>query len=550
MKVKRDDAHPGKGSFWTFTPGYESCLNGGHFKPIRSRSGRAALAAATALAAANSPSAGSVNSDLSLVTGSLTRRRSTKKGEKKTSRAIKNAKSLKRSHSVPPKDQQQQQQQQGANTTATSAAAGTNSGLAKASLPAALAHSDSMPLDGNRKPAKKMRVSSSQSNTSAVSSMLQSNLFNNSANMSLPQTPYAPSPVFHASSALLNNSAAGSMSMASNASHTSLPHPAQFNFQMQQSSCAVPMPITAMDLASVPSTATGGPYMGAMMGSFGEPVSGMDGSTGYFAENAASANDVSIYATIRRTATPNAHSNMPSRISWHGPESLAHAFTTLQQQQQEHQVSGMHQANSLGVSMGPSENVDFDLAILNANQQQQQQQHNQCVANGMSVDTSVNQQPMDWSMLTGVSAPASGSELSTQASQLHHVTSGNSIGTHQENGLSVNTATAHGHGHSHSHSVSLGISTQQQRVASLAAMEAASAGPLSASISENNVNGGGNGNNQNMMAFYDEMMRDPSSLVNVLGQDLAGWQCPTTKTNTIDPAALCAVDPETNNNTL
>ncbi|KAI8323110.1 fork head transcription factor, partial [Martensiomyces pterosporus] len=35
MKVKRDETHPGKGSFWTFTPGYETCLNSGHFKPIR-----------------------------------------------------------------------------------------------------------------------------------------------------------------------------------------------------------------------------------------------------------------------------------------------------------------------------------------------------------------------------------------------------------------------------------------------------------------------------------------------------------------------------------
>ncbi|KAJ1917525.1 Foxc1p [Mycoemilia scoparia] len=52
MKIKREDSQPGKGSFWTFTPGYENSLVNGHFKPNRSRAGKAALAAAAAKAKA------------------------------------------------------------------------------------------------------------------------------------------------------------------------------------------------------------------------------------------------------------------------------------------------------------------------------------------------------------------------------------------------------------------------------------------------------------------------------------------------------------------
>ncbi|KAJ2677016.1 Forkhead box protein L1 [Coemansia sp. RSA 1085] len=500
MKIKRDEAHPGKGSFWTFTPGYESCLNGGHFKPIRSRSGRAALAAAAAMAAANSsgsPSANDVaagseaNSRLSAAD-----EKSSKKGEKKTVRAIKSAKSLKRSHSVPPKENSAPPPQGSGDVAAASIIAGdavalSMAGISEGMIPGPLVHSDTAPagIVTGRSATKKMRVSSSQSHGGIASI---STTFSNVSMAHYPQTPsFAPSPApYMASPALMS---ANSMSVASTASHTPLNQPTQFQFHMP-SPCSMPLPMSAMDLASIPANnANGGPYgigsafVGPQTTQFGDTTSGA--MTPLFGD-VANASDP-LYAA-RRT-------NMPPRISWHGSESMNQAFNSLHYPGQQ-----ACQTNSLGVTMG-SEPMDIGLTMLGDG-------HNGIC---MSSDGTVNASPMDWAMLAGMSAPqAMSADMAVNTPQLHHMSS-----------ISTIDAT------------SSGPQSHQRSVDASSAESAAAAAVVAASTAE--VSGG-----QGIMTLYDEVLRDSSSLMNVFGQDLSGWQCPT-KTNTIDPAALCAVDPDT-----
>ncbi|KAJ2746981.1 hypothetical protein GGI20_000877 [Coemansia sp. BCRC 34301] len=512
MKMKRDEAHPGKGSFWTFTPGYETCINGGHFKPIRSRSGRAALAAAAAMAVAMSASAdGSAPTPCSdhdvahspgchlaseSQAGGLAIMASpdAKKTDKKISRTIKAAKSLKRSHSVPPKEPRAP----GSSAAPLSLLSSGSSGLAPPS-PSPLAHSDTLPV-GSRKSAKKMRVSSSQSHTSLVSAMAQPGMLSSSVIMSHSQASFAPSPVYHHQSPALV--CATPLSIVSTGTHTPLHPPPQFQFQMQPQ-CSVPMPMSAMDLASVP--ATNGPYMGPFVGPFGEPVTSID-SAGYFGDNGNGSSNDGMYGA-RRT-------NVPSRLSWHGPESMTQAFVNLHQQQNsgfhiQHPPQPIRQASSLGVSIGAPEHGDINFSMMGEGH-----------AMAMGADGSINPSPVDWTMFAGISAPPAGPDFPHHTPQLHHVSSVGSIDIHSN--------SSHNHGHSHN--------IGQPRVASMSAMEVAASGAMTATGCEGS-------NSQGIMSFYDEMLRDPSSLMSVFGQDLSGWQCPT-KTNTIDPAALCAVDPE------
>ncbi|KAJ2823700.1 hypothetical protein GGI24_003614 [Coemansia furcata] len=525
MKMKRDEAHPGKGSFWTFTPGYETCLNGGHFKPIRSRSGRAALAAAAAMAVAipvstdDSAEAECSDNEIAHSPGchlateggaselTVAASPEAKKVDKKVSRTIKAAKSLKRSHSVP-KEHRNPMAVPGSNAAPPSHLSAGSSGLAPPS-PSPLAHSDTLPV-GSRKSAKKMRVSSSQGHMGLVSVMTQPGMLSSNGVMSHSQTPFAPSPVYHhhQSPALI---CATPMSIVNTAAHTPLHPPAQFQFQMQPS-CSVPMPMSAMDLASVP--AANGSYMGSFVGPFGEPIASMD-STGYFGDNANVGSNDMMYGS-RRT-------NGPSRISWHGTESMAQAFSNLQQhhqhpsfhmQHQQHHAQPLRQVSSLDVSMGSSEHGDVSFSMLGEG-------HSMT----MGTDNSINHSPVDWTMFASISAPPV-SDFPLHTPQLHHVSSVSSIDIHHNNGSNNH------HHHAHSHSIG------QSRVASMSSMDIATPGAM--------VTTGGEGSsNQGIISFYDEMLRDPSSLMNVFSQDYAGWQCPV-KTNTIDPAALCAVDPETN----
>ncbi|KAJ1943133.1 hypothetical protein EC988_006312 [Linderina pennispora] len=108
----------------------------------------------------------------------------------------------------------------------------------------------------------------------------------------------------------------------------------------------------------------------------------------------------------------------------------------------------------------------------------------------MGADSSVAGSPVDWAMFAGISAPSTTTPVAAPEALAH--VSGPSAGSGASGAI----------------------------------------GP--------HVDGHGN---QGFLALYDEMLRDPTSLMSVLGQDLAGWQCPS-KTSTIDPAALCAVDPE------
>ncbi|KAJ2617896.1 hypothetical protein H4S08_000131 [Coemansia sp. RSA 1365] len=510
MKIKRDEAHPGKGSFWTFTPGYESCLNGGHFKPIRSRSGRAALAAAAAMAAAKNSSAnGNSDSEARNAPGAseATGDRPAKKAEKKTVRAIKSAKSLKRSHSVPPKENSAPPHQ-GASASSTAGAAIGEAGLtlpivnmSDMFMPTSLAHSETDPagIMADHCASKKMRVSSSQSHMGMVS--LTTMVPHNVSIMSHPQTPsFAPSP------SLMS---ATPMTMVNTAVHTPMSQPAQFQFHMP-SPCSVPLPISAMDLASVPVPcdsngphSINGGFMGPPSTAFGDVASaGIDGAT-LFSDNANIGND-SFYSARR---TP-----MQSRISWHGPESINHAFADMQQQQQmQMQYHQYSQHSSLGVTM-PGESINMGLAMLGDGS------GNLCMAG----DSGANAPSVDWTMLANMPAPQtmSAGDMVVTTPHLHHMSSISTIDAQSNNG------GPHNHYHHQPQQ-------QQQR-----AEGAADVDPTVTGVS-------GSANGHGMVALYDEMLRDPSSIMNVFGQDLSGWQC-TTKTNTIDPAALCAVDPESN----
>ncbi|KAJ2889573.1 hypothetical protein IWW38_004624, partial [Coemansia aciculifera] len=437
MKVKRDEAHPGKGSFWTFTPGYETCVNGGHFKPIRSRSGRAALAAAAAMAIASSSSVADGSAETSHIDNEVAHAPGchlassphtakaaateaspdAKKTDKKISRTIKAAKSLKRSHSVPPKEPR---------ATASSAApssllsAGGN-GLSPPS-PSPLAHIDTLPLGSGRKPAKKMRVSSSQSHMGLVSAIAQPSMLSSNNVMSHPQSSFAPSPAYHhhhqhqhQSPALV---CATPMSIVSTGTHTPLHPPAQFQFQMQPQ-CSVPMPMSAMDLASVPAT-NSGPYMGSFVGPFGEPIASME-NVGYFGDNGSGSNGDVMYGSRRP--------NVPSRLSWHGPESMTQAFVNLQQQQQQQQHQHnpsfhmqqppIRQASSLGVSMGAPEHGDVGFSMIGEGH-----------AMAMGTDGNINHSPVDWTMFAGISAPPAAADFPHHTPQLHHVSSFGSIDIH------------------------------------------------------------------------------------------------------------------------
>ncbi|KAJ2665854.1 hypothetical protein IW148_001418 [Coemansia sp. RSA 1199] len=498
MKIKRDEAHPGKGSFWTFTPGYESCLNGGHFKPIRSRSGRAALAAAAAMAAAKTSTMSPATNDLAadansdsegrLAASGASEEKSTKRGEKKTVRAIKSAKSLKRSHSVPPKEHSAPLPQGISDADAAAIAAATAgeaafamsmAGVSDAMFPGPLMHSDTAPagLMTGRGSTKKMRVSSSQSHMNIAS--MASAVPGGVSMMSYPPTPsFVPSP-YMASPALMSTTP---MSVVSTGTHTPLNQPAQFQFHMP-SPCSMPLPMSGMDMASVPANNNMGPYGfgGAFMGPHTAHMGGAAGQVGI--DGTPLFGDVSsthdpLYAT-RRT-------NLQPRISWHGTESMNQAFAGLQH-------PGQHcHPNSLGVTMG-SESVDIGLTMLGDGH------GSMCMAG----DGTVNASPVDWAMLAGMSASQQmTTDMSMNTPQLHHMSS-------------ISTIDASSSG---PHS--------EQRPTGASSSDAASAS-----------------NGPGIMALYDEVLRDSTSLMNVFGQDLSGWQCPT-KTNTIDPAALCAVDPD------
>ncbi|KAJ2712647.1 hypothetical protein H4R19_002650 [Coemansia spiralis] len=488
MKIKRDEAHPGKGSFWTFTPGYESCLNEGHFKPIRSRSGRAALAAAAAMAASKAATAAAGTPDAepkSPAGPAAAERKPARKSEKRTVRAIRSAKSLKRSHSVPPRDNSAPPPQ--------STADGATVAMADVPVPVSLAHCDTAPVGvlPGRNSCKKMRVSSSQNhhaNAAPVSSMVLGGV----PVMSYPQTPmFAPSPG-------LMNASPMSMSVVTSAMHTPLNQPAAFQFHMP-SPCSMPMPVSAMDLASAPAGA-GGPYGfgGAHMGP--SAVSMVDGAS-------AGVDGVGLFSDVHNgsgdplCATRRAH--MQPRISWHGTDSMHHALATLQHQQQHHQHQPRALSNSLGVTM-PGEPVDMGLGMLG----------DAGAAMCMGAEHAVGALPVDWAMLANMPAhSAMPVDMSVHTPHLHHVSSISSIDAH----------SIHGGLHDQHH--------------------AGDASGVNGGLPASEAAASGGTQNSGFMAFYDEMLRDPSSLMTVFGQDLAAWQCPP-KTNTIDPAALCAVDPE------
>ncbi|KAJ2163103.1 Forkhead box protein L1 [Coemansia sp. RSA 552] len=485
MKIKRDEAHPGKGSFWTFTPGYETCLNGGHFKPIRSRSGRAALAAAAAMAAAkNSADSPSAKEGAESKRAGGAAATEGKPAKKKTVRAIKSAKSLKRSHSVPPNKEHSAPPAQGsaagdANTTA--ACAPSMSSMSDAMMPIPMAYSETAPvgmLTGHGS-TKKMRVSTSQGHPGI--SCASSTALNSSALM-YSQTPsFAPSPVpYMASPALMSTTP---MSVVSTGSHTPLNQSGQFQFHMP-SPCSVPLPMSAMDLASAPTA--GGPYGigGAFMGPPGTHIGdsasvGIDGAP-LFGDIASAGSD-GAYGTRRP-------SNLQPRVSWHGSESVSQAFGGHHPQLSQQRSH----PNSLGMSIG-QESVDMGLAMAGS-------------AGHMSMDGhDTSAAAVDWSMLAGMPVPqAMPADMEMHTPHLHHMSS-------------ISTIDA-----------GSSIPQGQQRSVDM-------------SVGEHPV---GPNNGQGIMTIYDEMLRDPSSIMNVFGQDLSGWQCPT-KTNTIDPAALCAVDPET-----
>ncbi|KAJ2901354.1 hypothetical protein GGI21_004706 [Coemansia aciculifera] len=364
-----------------------------------------------------------------------------------------------------------------------------------------------------------MRVSSSQSHMGLVSAIAQPSMLSSNNVMSHPQSSFAPSPAYHhhhqhqhQSPALV---CATPMSIVSTGTHTPLHPPAQFQFQMQPQ-CSVPMPMSAMDLASVPAT-NSGPYMGSFVGPFGEPIASME-NVGYFGDNGSGSNGDVMYGSRRP--------NVPSRLSWHGPESMNKYFVKIHKQQllQVHQHNPsfhmqqppIRQASSLGVSMGAPEHGDVGFSMIGEGH-----------AMAMGTDGNINHSPVDWTMFAGISAPPAAADFPHHTPQLHHVSSFGSIDIHH----SSNGGNNHHH-HGHSHSI------DQSRVASMSAMEIAASGAMVAAGCEGS-------NSQGMLSFYDEMLRDPSTLINVFGQELSGWQCPA-KTNTIDPAALCAVDSEAN----
>ncbi|KAJ2868653.1 Forkhead box protein I1, partial [Coemansia asiatica] len=522
MKIKRDETHPGKGSFWTFTPGYESFLNSGHFKPVRSRSGRAALAAAAAMAAAKSAAENACDAASEDETMSASDQpandnepekpaQPAKKVDKKIMRTMKAAKSLKRSHSVPPKEHRNLLAQHALNASSSATSLSATSGIAPSS-PGPL-QCDTVSF-GARNSVKKMRVSSSQGNMGVSCSMPSSGL--GMPAISLPHTPFAASPAFLPSPGLLS---ATPMSIVSTAANTPMPQSAQFHFQMQS------MPVTAMDPASVP--ATSGPIFNTFAGHFGEHATGSVEGIGMFGErivsginnssNSNNSSGESLYGTSRRP------SNLQSRLSWHGPESVNQAFANLQQQQihQHHQYQHQHQqqriSGGFGVSIG-SDMPEMALPMVGDSS-----------LLSMASDTSMQGTAMDWTMLAAIPGQTTASEISASTPSLQHI---GSIGAMEHHASS--------HSHNHSHSLSHGNSAHGIARAGIAAAESAFSGPMASTAATEA------GSSQGILAFYDEMLRDPSSLMTVLGQDLSGWQCPT-KTNTIDPAALCAVDPETNN---
>ncbi|KAJ1901289.1 Forkhead box protein L1 [Coemansia sp. IMI 209127] len=553
MKVKRDEAHPGKGSFWTFTPGYESCLNSGHFKPIRSRSGRAALAAAAAIAAAKdnmSLTEGSGGDEADQETDSTVSpvgagnqgasriaESGVKKADKKIIRSIKAAKSLKRSHSLPPKEPRNPHARGAASKDGSGTLASMPAGSSLVpSPPCALSHSSTMPeaMSLGRSSAKKMRVSSSHSHNgvamlpisaSALSSVSMAHVsaasaFSNiPAISSYPHTPsFAPSPApYMPSPGLMHHPS--SMPVINADMRTPLNQSAQFNFHMP-SPCSIPLSLSAIDMASVPTTSAdggvacypmggaffGGPFAGS--GADSVAATGIEGTALFSPDNASmgSSGDSSIFNARR--------SNVPSRISWHGPESMTQAFATVQQQQHP---------NGMGMPMG-LEHTDLGLSVFTDGRSQ-----------GMSVgvDNSVSASPADWAMMAGIPVSAHVHEVAVAADL--------SMNASLQNMCALDSQTPT--------NCSFDCYQQQQihqqqqphpRMVGLSAVDAtvpASAGSCNGS---SNANG-----NPGIMSFYDEMIRDPASLMNVFGQDLSGWQCPT-KTNTIDPAALCAVDPEAN----
>ncbi|KAJ2371647.1 hypothetical protein IW150_004498 [Coemansia sp. RSA 2607] len=290
------------------------------------------------------------------------------------------------------------------------------------------------------------------------------------------------------------------------------------------------MPMSAMDLTSVP--ASSGPYFGTFAGGFNESSIGPSiESAGMFGEHieslsssASNSGDVS-YAVPRRT------SNLQSRLSWHGPESVTQAFANLQQQQQNHHHHQQQQRfiNTLGVSMG-GEVPELALPMMGDGN-----------VMAMGGDVNVGTSTVDWTMLAGIPGQAHVTDISMSTPppvsqlQMQHMNGIGAIDGHVANQF-------HGHGHSHSVSVSHGgIGHGPGRVSSMSAMDVAASGVM--------VSGSESSGSNNFLALYDDLLRDPSSLMTVLGQDLSGWQCPT-KTNTIDPAALCAVDPESNNNLM
>ncbi|KAJ1965544.1 Forkhead box protein I2 [Dipsacomyces acuminosporus] len=475
MKVKRDETHPGKGSFWTFTPGYESCLNSGHFKPVRSRSGRAALAAAAAMAAAAAAANKSSNglqadfaADETNIGGSQPTTAAGKKGDKRIGlRSAKSAKSLKRSHSVPPKEHRHLLTRSSVGTAKANAAAnGTGTNCSSVD---SLAHGSGT---SGHSLAKKMRVSSTQSHLS-TSTVHPSPLH---ITTSLPpQGPFSLSSAFMPSPALASATPVSALST----SNTPLSHAGPFQFAMQPT-CSVSM--AAMDVPSIPAMPTArissdgaainGSYVSTFVPPFGDAPASID-NAGLFTEHGGEM----MYGARR--------AHMQSRISWHGPESMTHAYASLQQQ---------HGHGSGSMLMGSES--DIGLSML-------PEPHTM----GICADNSVTGSPVDWTMIAGIPAPSSAAaDHSAHTPQLQHM------------------ADSHQQQH---HRMSNG---------SMIAGEVAIAGP-----------NGETNSTPGLIAFYDEMMRDPSSLMNVLGQDMPGWQCPT-KANTIDPAALCAVDPESNSN--
>ncbi|KAJ2557774.1 Forkhead box protein I2, partial [Coemansia sp. RSA 1933] len=566
MKVKRDEAHPGKGSFWTFTPGYESCLNSGHFKPIRSRSGRAALAAAAALAVAKghmSPTECSGSEDADQETDSTispigagkfgankVAASGVKKADKKVIRSIKAVKSLKRSHSLPPKDPRNPHARGAASKVGPGNIASMPAGSSLApSPPCAISHSNSMPesMSLGRSSAKKMRLSSSHSHNGAAmlpmsaaalssASMVHvsaASAFSNiSAMSSYPHTPsFAPSPAPYAPSPGLVPHPS-SIPVINTDIRTPLNQSAQFSFHMP-SPGSIPLPLSAIDLSSVQTASTDGGVTGYPMGGafFGGPfagsgadsvaATGIDGTTLFTHDNAniSTGSDSSIYNGRRSN-------NMPSRISWHGPESMTQAFATVQQQQQQqhHQNMQQHNPNGMGMPMG-LEGTDLGLSMFADGRSQ---------GMGAGVDNSnVSASPADWAMMAGIPVSAHTHEAAVAADL--------SINASLQNmgGICTldNQTPTNGSFDCYNHQPQ---QQPQSRMVDLPAVDA------TVPAGADNCNGSSNGaGNHGIMSFYDEIIRDPASLMNVFGQDLSGWQCPT-KTNTIDPAALCAVDPEAN----